>query len=234
MGIILYINSGQSKCETITTSFDEMEITIDEGGEFALTIAAATHAQQSITATLARNSKLHLTTIDLNSSGLVRQTNIELAGEGSECYLSGVFIATGDERVENHTSIRHTAAHCHSEQKFHGIVADHSVGLFDGKIYVAQGAQQTVALQENHNICLSDRAKVFTRPQLEIYADDVKCNHGATIGRRDEQAIFYMRQRGLTEAAAQALLLESFAFAPLNERIDPAISDSISQIIHSL
>lgn len=234
MGQVFNIAHGEADCQTLITPQDRIEITVGDGGQFALTVAAAMNGNQTITASLGRDAKLYLTLIDLNCAGLIRHTDIRLSGQGAECFLSGLYIARGDERVENFTSIRHEVPHCTSDQKFHGIATDRASTLFKGLIYVAPDAQQTVALQENHNICLSDTAKVFTEPKLEIYADDVKCNHGATVGRRDEQAIFYMRQRGLSQSDAQAMLLESFALTIINEKIDPSIREAITQMIHRL
>lgn len=234
MGQVFNIAPRGVDCQTLTGAEERIEIAVGDGGQFALTVAAQINGKQTISATLGRDAKLYLTVIDLNCGGLIRHTDVRLTGEGAECYLSGLYIARGEERVENFTSIRHEVAHCTSDQKFHGIATDRSTTLFNGLIYVAPDAQQTIALQENHNVCLSDTAKVYTQPQLEIYADDVKCNHGATVGRRDEQAIFYMRQRGLSEAEAQALLIESFALSIINEKIEPAIRDAVTKMIHSL
>lgn len=219
---------------TLTQEVDQILIAIDAGGELELVIAGPCPKKQTIKATVGLEAVLLLTTIDLDADGLVRHTEIELLGEGAECYISGVYIARGTDCIENYTSITHRGPQSYSEQKFHGIATDKSKVTFGGLIHVAPHAQQTIALQENHNISLSDTAKVYSQPQLEIYADDVKCNHGATVGRRNEQAIFYMRQRGLSEAEAQALLLESFALSPLNDGVDDQIRDSVIQMIHSL
>ena len=144
--------------------------------------------------------------------------DVRLAGEGAEANLYGAYVCGGEEKVKISVDMHHDLPHCNSRQLFKGIAGGTSRVDFYGKIIVAQDAQRTEAYQENHNILLSDGAKVDTKPQLEIYADDVKCSHGATIGRLNEEEQFYMRSRGITLEDAKVLQMISF-IAPVMENI---------------
>ena len=145
--------------------------------------------------------------------------DVRLAGEGAEANIYGAYVCGGKEKVKISVDMRHDVPHCNSRQLFKGIAGGDSRVDFYGKITVAQDAQKTEAYQENHNILLSDNAKVDTKPQLEIYADDVKCSHGATIGRLNEEEQFYMRSRGISLEDAKVLQMISF-IAPVLEHID--------------
>jgi Fe-S cluster assembly protein SufD len=134
-----------------------------------------------------------------------------LDGEGAECTLNGLYLADGDRLVDNHTTIDHAKPHCPSHEIYKGILGGRARAVFNGKIIVRQDAQKTDAKQTNRALLLSDSATINTKPQLEIFADDVKCTHGAAIGQLDEDAIFYLRARGLTFAQARDLLIHAFA-----------------------
>ena len=144
--------------------------------------------------------------------------DVTLAGEGAQANIYGAYVCGGEEKVKIAGDMHHDLPHCNSRQLFKGIAGGKSKVDFYGKIIVAQDAQRTEAYQENHNILLSDDAKVDTKPQLEIYADDVKCSHGATIGRLNEEEQFYMRSRGITLEDAKVLQMISF-IAPVLEQI---------------
>ena len=144
--------------------------------------------------------------------------DVSLKGEGAEANIFGAYICGGDEKVRFAVDMHHDVPHCNSRQLFKGIAGGSSRIDFYGKIIVAQDAQRTEAYQENHNILISDEAKVDTKPQLEIYADDVKCSHGATIGRLNEEEQFYMRSRGISLEDAKVLQMISF-IAPVLEKI---------------
>ena len=144
--------------------------------------------------------------------------NVELQGEGAQANIYGAYVCGADERVKIAVDMHHKMPHCNSRQLFKGIAGGKSRVDFYGKIIVAQDAQRTEAYQENHNILLTDGAKVDTKPQLEIYADDVKCSHGATIGRLNEEEQFYMRSRGISLEDAKVLQMISF-IAPVLENI---------------
>lgn len=145
--------------------------------------------------------------------------DLTLSGEGAEANVYGVYVCGGEEKVNISVDMRHNVPHCNSRQLFKGMAGGSSRVDFYGKIIVAKDAQKTEAYQENHNLLLSDTAKVDTKPQLEIYADDVKCSHGATIGRLNEEEQFYMRSRGITLEDAKVLQMISF-IAPVLEKIE--------------
>ncbi len=134
-----------------------------------------------------------------------------MAGEGGECLINGLFMATGRQHMDNYMKVEHASPHCGSRQFYHGILDGASHGVFHGRIIVHKDAQKTDAKQTNRNLLLSEDAQIDTKPQLEIYADDVKCTHGATIGQINEEAVFYLRSRGIGKEAARALLLFAFA-----------------------
>jgi Fe-S cluster assembly protein SufD len=134
-----------------------------------------------------------------------------LAGEGGECLINGLFIANGRQHLDNYMLVEHASPHCGSRQFYNGILDGHAHGVFHGRIIVHKDAQKTDAKQTNRNLLLSDTAQIDTKPQLEIYADDVKCTHGATIGQLEENALFYLRSRGIDETSARRLLLMAFA-----------------------
>jgi Fe-S cluster assembly protein SufD len=134
-----------------------------------------------------------------------------LNGEGGELTLNGLYVTRGHQHVDNHTSIDHAKPHCNSRELYKGILDEQSTGVFKGKILVRPDAQKTNAKQTNKNLLLSPDALVNTTPQLEIFADDVRCTHGATIGRLNDDELFYLRTRGISEAEARALLTYAFA-----------------------
>ena len=180
------------------------------------------------TYTVGAGERLELTFVVLPGESRDIDVAIDLTGEGAEVSLKGLYLCGGDERVNFRVLMHHRAGGCVSHQLFNGIAGGASRVTFDGRIIVAPDAQQTEAYQENHNILLSDDAHVETTPQLEIYADDVKCSHGATIGRLDEDALFYMRTRGIPEKEARVLQMLSF-LAPVTpeadrERVERAVT----------
>lgn len=153
---------------------------------------------------------------------------VELAGAGAEANLYGAYLCGADEKVSIALDMCHLVSDCKSRQLFKGLAGGTSHVDFYGKIIVSQDAQRTEAYQENHNILLSDKAKVDTKPQLEIYADDVKCSHGATIGRLNEEEQFYMRSRGISLEDAKALQMISFISPVLDIVTDEGTRDAIS------
>ena len=159
--------------------------------------------------------------------------DVHLVGEGAEANVYGAYVCGGEEKVKIALDMYHDVPHCNSRQLFKGIAGGVSKVDFYGKIIVAQDAQRTEAYQENHNILLTDGAKVDTKPQLEIYADDVKCSHGATIGRLNEEEQFYMRSRGISLEDAKVLQMISF-IAPVLENIqDEAQREMLSSEFES-
>ena len=170
-----------------------------------------------------RDAKVEVVVLAMPGVSCDLKMDVRLAGEGAEANIFGAYVCGDQETVRIAVDMHHDLPHCNSRQLFKGIAGGTSRVDFYGKIIVAQDAQRTEAYQENHNILLSDGAKVDTKPQLEIYADDVKCSHGATIGRLNEEEQFYMRSRGITLEDAKVLQMISF-IAPVLENI-PEVSD---------
>ena len=181
-------------------------------------------------------SYAHGVTISLNG-GLIRNNmNIVMEAEGNEAHLYGLYLLKGNTHVDNHTLVDNTKPNCFSNEFYKGILDDSSSGVFSGKIFVRPDAQKTNAYQSNKNILLSDNATINTKPQLEIFADDVKCSHGCTVGQLDEEALFYLRTRGISKEHAQSMLLSAFAedvvmqikHEPLRNYVEKLIIDRLS------
>lgn len=152
------------------------------------------------------------TLVSTLDGGMIRNnTNIIMEAAGNEAHMYGLYLLKGNSHVDNHTVVDNTKPNCFSNELYKGVMDEKSTGVFSGKIFVRPDAQKTNAYQTNNNILLSDHASVNTKPQLEIFADDVKCSHGCTVGRLDEEALFYLRTRGISKNYAQAMLLEAFA-----------------------
>lgn len=175
-----------------------------------------------------RDSNLTLTTIELGSVLSRHDINTVLDGEGAECSLYGLTQIQGNQHVDHHTTIEHVKPNCNSWEFFNGIYDEKARGVFTGRIVVHPGAQRTDSKQTNNNLLLSEGARADSQPQLEIYADDVKCTHGATLGPIDDNALFYLRTRGIEAEVARNLLtygfgveiLDKIAVAELRERLD--------------
>src|SRR5439155_21983266 len=151
----------------------------------------------------ARNSSVTNLSVTLGSALTRNDINAVLDDEGGECTLNGLYLGGGRQHVDNHTRIDHAKPHCASHELYKGILDGSARGVFNGKIYVHPDAQKTDAKQTNQTLLLSDGAMIDTKPQLEIFADDVKCTHGATVGQLDVEQLFYLRSRGLAEPAAR-------------------------------
>jgi Fe-S cluster assembly protein SufD len=158
-----------------------------------------------------RNSELH--SFSFAAGGALARTNIytSLAGDAATCTLNGLYLTDGTQHIDNQTSIEHIAPNCPSHELYKGVLDGRSHGVFNGKVYVHPEAQKTDGKQSNNNLLLSPTARVDTKPQLEIFADDVKCTHGATVGRLDDVAMFYLNSRGIGAESARMLLTYAFA-----------------------
>jgi len=165
----------------------------------------------TVQASLNHSSNFSSHSVDLGGALVRNDVNAVLDGKGIECTLDGLYMVAGRQHVDNHTRIDHVKPHCSSRELYKGVLGGRSKGVFNGKIYVHKDAQKTDAKQTNKNLLLSEDAVINTKPQLEIYADDVKCTHGTTIGQLDQEAIFYLRSRGIDLEAARGLLTYAFA-----------------------
>lgn len=157
------------------------------------------------------SSNFSINTITLGGALVRNNLNIEIDGENCETHLNGLYLPDGNQHVDNHTLVDHKKPHCQSNELYKGIMSGKSTGVFNGKVFVRQDAQKTNAFQSNKNILLSDDATINTKPELEIYADDVKCSHGSTTGQIDDEAIFYLQARGIGKDSAMKLLMGAFA-----------------------
>ena len=163
-----------------------------------------------------KNSRVSHNIITLHNGVTRNKLDLTFSGEGSECFLNGCVVADKHQHVDNNTVINHSVGNCTSNQLYKYVLDDHAVGAFAGLVYVAKDAQKTLSHEVNQNLCASSTAHMYTQPMLEIYADDVQCNHGSTDGQLNNAALFYMQQRGIDKREAKLLL--EFAF--VNEVID--------------
>jgi Fe-S cluster assembly protein SufD len=165
----------------------------------------------------ARDAHVACHSIALGGSLVRNEVLVVLDGEGGGCTLNGLYLSDGTRLVDNHTTIDHARPHCGSREVYKGILADRARAVFNGKIIVRPDAQKTDAKQTNKALLLSEDAQINTKPQLEIFANDVKCTHGAAVGQMDDEAIFYLRARGLSVRQARQLLIRAFAGDVLNQ-----------------
>lgn len=174
-------------------------------------------------------------TITLSGALVRNNLNMIMESEHGESHMYGLYLLDGKTLADNHTIVDNVMPHCYSNELYKGIMDGESSGVFNGKIFVRKDAQKTNAYQSNKNVLLSDKASANTKPQLEIFADDVKCSHGCTIGRLDDEALFYLRSRGISEKNAKSLLLHAFAvdildnikLEPLRKHVDRMISERL-------
>lgn len=168
----------------------------------------------------------------LPGTALLRNNfNVALDGENIESHLWGIYLAGEKQVVDNHTIVDHRKPHCQSNELYKGVMKDEAVAIFNGKIFVRKDAQKTNAFQQNNNLMLSQKAVVDSKPQLEIYADDVKCSHGSTVGQFNKEALFYLKSRGIGEEKARALLIHAFAFDVTQKMPHEAVQAHINHLI---
>ena len=160
-----------------------------------------------------------------------RDFNVELNQSGANCNLFGLYFVDKENHIDHHTTIEHKEANCNSNEHYKGILSGKSTGVFNGRIHVHPGAQKTDAIQKNQNLLLSDDAIIHTKPELEIYADDVKCTHGATVGQLDEKGLFYLRSRGLNRKEAQQILIRAYVNEIIENVSDEKIRSELMELI---
>lgn len=176
------------------------------------------------------DSRVNHNVITLHNGTTRNRLDVLLKGEGSECWCNGCVIADKAQHIDNNTLIDHQVPHCTSHELYKYVLDDKSTGAFAGRVLVRHGAQKTVSEERNQNLCATKEARMYTQPMLEIYADDVKCSHGSTVGQLNDAALFYMRQRGISEKEAKLLL--EFAF--INEVIDQIKLEPLRDRLHYL
>ena len=220
---------------------------IPAGGRFALNLAPGADATvyvlqegRALTGelsadyaiTLGEGASLRMVFVALGGAAPMRTSlHIEMAGRHASCRLGGLYLAAETQEIDFSVLLRHAVPECFSSQLFKGILRDAAHTRFDGLIYVAPDAQKTEAYQANHNLLLSADARAEARPQLEIYADDVKCSHGATVGRLNEDELFYLRSRGITAAEAARLQQMAFVGEVLEMVADTALRDRLTALV---
>lgn len=183
------------------------------------------HGSHRVSVALAEGARLKVVFVAAAEGEVDYDYHIELNGEGASAEVYGLMVAGAGCRAQVRTMMRHNAPRCHSNQTVRGVADGDGYGLFEGLVYVAPDAQQTEAYQTSRNVLLAPEARIQTQPQLEIYADDVKCSHGATVGQMNEEQIYYMRQRGLSESDARRLQLGGF----MQEIIDKVEDDDLRE-----
>ena len=176
-------------------------------------------------------SRVNHNIITLHNGVTRNKLDLHLCGEGAECQCYGCVIADKQQHVDNNTLITHHAPHCTSNELYKYVLNDASTGAFAGRILVQPGAQQTSSLMTNQNLCSSDQAHMYTQPMLEIYADDVKCSHGSTVGQLNDAALFYMQQRGIPQEEARTLLDVAFINQVIDQMELPALRDRLHYLV---
>jgi Fe-S cluster assembly protein SufD len=223
--------------ESFTNQVTEIIVEKDAAVEYYKIQNDSTHSSQVNTTHIRQVGKSLVNTVTISLNGAIVRNNLNIAMEAeySESHFYGLYFLKGNSHVDNHTVVDNVKPNCVSNELYKGIVDDKGTAVFNGKIFVQRDAQKTNAFQSNKNILLSENATVNTKPQLEIYADDVKCSHGCTVGQLDEESLFYMRSRGITEKAAKSLLVHAFALdvlehirlEPIREYVDHIISERL-------
>jgi Fe-S cluster assembly protein SufD len=205
--------AGNANSGSFTNAVTEVVAEAGSNGKLYLLQEEGDESNQINSTHIVQKASSTFSVLTVTMSGALVRNNLNFAitGEGCESNLNGLYFTSGNQYVDNHTYADHQVANCNSNELYKGVMTDKSTGVFNGKIMVHQAAQKTNAFQSNQNILLTDRATINTKPELEIYADDVKCSHGCTIGQLDEEAMFYLQSRGLGKMAATKLLLNAFA-----------------------
>lgn len=190
------------------------EIEVEENAKFSLHFIQLDSDESklinSIYADQEKNSTLTIDTFTLGGQLVRNNVRMNVNGENSTSNLNGVYLPTGNQHIDNHTIVDHKVPHCNSNELYKGVIDGSATGVFNGKVFVRKDAQKTNAFQSNGNVLLTDDASVYSKPELEIYADDVKCSHGSTTGQLDEEAVYYLRTRGISESNARKLLVSAF------------------------
>ena len=180
----------------------------------------------------ARHSVYSNYTFSLPSADIIRNNlHMSLNDKETETHLFGLYLGRGKQLIDNHSLVNHKMPHCNSNEIYKGVLTENSVGVFNGKIYVQPYAQKTNAFQKNNNLLLSDTASINSKPQLEIFADDVKCSHGSTVGQLSNEAMFYLQSRGIGEQKARALLVNAFLFDVTEKIKIPELEEFVNHLV---
>ncbi len=234
-----YVSLGDSKSPYFTNAVTEIVVGNNATVSHYLLEREGERAYNVSTLRIQQGRDSNFTSHTVLLGGALVRNNVHpvLAGEGCHSLLNGLYVMHGRQHVDNHMHVKHAKPHCDSRQFYKGILDDHARAVFAGRIVVAKDAQKTDAKQSNTNLLLSEDAQANTQPQLEIYADDVKCTHGATVGQIDENAIFYLQTRGISEPEARAMLVHAFAgeslgrmtVEPIRAHLESLLSERLAQ-----
>ena len=219
--------------ESFTNQVMEIAVEKDAMVEYYKIQNDSAHSNQVSTTHIRQAGKSYVHTVIISLGGNLVRNNLNLVMEAEHCeaHLYGLYFPTGQTHIDNHTVVDNVKPKCLSNELYKGIMNDSATAVFNGKIFVQPQAQKTNAYQSNKNILLSDAASVNTKPQLEIFADDVKCSHGCTVGQLDEEALFYLRSRGVNERTARSLLVHAFAIDILEHIKPEPIRSYVDQLI---
>lgn len=233
--IVIEKGSVASKYLQFSPGDDHILIVIEEGASLnatmLLNMPAGTEHSLKLEIEQHAQSRLNLVSVTLKTGKAKADVHVRLVGEGAETVLSGAVIADGEQDVEKHILVEHIAEGCTSDMLYKQVLSGKSCGLVHGKVLVQPGAQKSASEQTLANLCVSQNARALSQPMLEIYADDVKCNHGSTIGKLDETALFYMRQRGIPEVEARLLLQHAFVNDVLQRIASEELRERISHLV---
>lgn len=241
--LILLDNHAQATVVEHYGSLGKANILVDAVSETRLAVGAKLEhikiQQESIdtshiashTVLQQRDSKFSSTVISTGGKLVRSDIHTRLVERGSECVLNGIYIADGEQHMDFHTFIEHAAPACYSRQDYRGVLDGRSRAVFNGRVYVHKYAQQSNAEQSNKTLLLSGKAEMDSKPQLEIYTDDVKCSHGATVGQLDEDMLFYLRSRGLDQQTARGFLVKGFVGEVLQHIQKPLLRNRIEQLV---
>lgn len=214
---------------------DRVEIRLEEGAAAEFFILQNEHNKAShrtfYDISLARDASLNMVFVSLHGGRIENNLKVDLCGEHGSCDLGGLYLTDGKQTMINNVELEHHVPECRSNQVFKGILDDEGVARFYGRVKVDRDAQKTEAMQANHNIIISDKARAYSKPQLEIYADDVKCSHGSTLGRLDEEEIFYMRTRGIPEGEARIMQQMAFAWEVLQRISSEELRERMQSLV---
>ena len=229
---LLFCDHAADDCNFLATQV--IEAYVGRNASLDLYCLEETHAKNVRVSNLyidqQADSRLNHNVITLHNGVTRNRVDLTISGEGAECVLNGCVIADKEQHVDNNTVIDHKVEHCTSSQLYKYVLDEKATGAFAGRVLVRHGAQKTSSEMRNQNICATREARMFTQPMLEIYADDVKCSHGATTGQIDPMQLFYMQQRGIDEQTARQLLSAAFV-AEVVDRIPDALAD-VREALH--
>lgn len=221
--------------ETAFIMEEEIPVTLQENAFLDLVVMQNEHNNSShktfFKVNMAAGAVLRLNLITLHGGDISNNIEVNLNGKDADCELNGLYLTDREQKVSTQVELNHNSPECRSLQLFKGILDDKSVTRFSGKILVAKDSQKTEAYQANNNLLVSKEAKAFTQPHLVIYADDVKCSHGATVGSLDQDELFYMRSRGISLHEAKLLQQQAFAHTVLTKIINDGLRERLSDLV---